>query len=141
MPRPRPRDTFVAYALLLMSTYSNGSVEDRQAVAVCEFLVQFYTIVKTEGTLSSDDMRAEIKKFGRNINVLYSALAVKALAACQKIWKVTPKLNLFVHLWEWQVEGGNPRAWWTCSDDYLMGVMSEVSASVHAETCSVFVHV
>ena len=53
---------FAAYAFL-----SNGSVEDRQAVAVCELLVQFNTNVKTEDIFLSDDVRAIIKKLGGNL--------------------------------------------------------------------------
>ena len=97
---------FAAYALLLMSTFSNGSVEDRQAVAVCEHLVQFNTNVKTEDIFLSDDVRADYQEVGRKFTVL----SAKALSAGQKIWKGTPKLHSFAHVWELQVESGNPRS-------------------------------
>ena len=79
--KPGATRHLAAYALLLMSTYREGSVEDRQAVAVCELLVQFNMMFQTEDKFLSDDMRDEIKKLGRNFTVLYSALAAKALAA------------------------------------------------------------
>ena len=49
-----------------------------------------------------------------------SALATKACNERVKLWKMMPKLHIFVHLCEWQaVEVGNPRSYWTYADEVL----------------------
>ena len=51
------------------------------------------------------------------------------------LWKLMPKLHLFLHLCEWQaLEQGNPRYYWTYADEDLQGTMAEVAESCHAST-------
>ena len=52
-----------------------------------------------------------------------------------KLWKMNPKLHLFDHLCCWQaVEVGNPRFYWTYSDEDLVGLLIEVAESCHPTT-------
>ena len=52
-----------------------------------------------------------------------------------KMWKMTPKLHMFEHLTELQcLIWGNPRFWWTYSDEDLVGYMVEVAESCHPST-------
>lgn len=67
--------------------------------------------------------------------MLYSVLAQSALQAHQKLWKVTPKLHIFVHLCEWQAPAlGNPRYFWTYADEDLVGLLVDIAETCHPNT-------
>ena len=67
--------------------------------------------------------------------MVYSALATKACEEKIKLWKMMPKLHIFVHLCEWQaVEVANPRSYWTYADEDLVGLLVEVAQSCHPRT-------
>ena len=70
--------------------------------------------------------------------VLFCSLAETAAARHERAWKVMPKLHLFAHLTEWQVEEwGNPRYYWTYSDESLVGLLIEVAESCHPATMAI----
>ena len=76
-----------------------------------------------------------IPGLGRNLCVLYGQLSAEAFALGKKLWKFTPKFHLFLHLCEWQVPSlGNPRFWWTYSDEDLVGMLIEVAQTCHPST-------
>ena len=67
--------------------------------------------------------------------ILYASLAQEAVSDGERLWKLMPKLHLFVHLCEWQaVEVGNPRSYWTYVDEDLVGLLIEVAESCHPKT-------
>ena len=79
--------------------------------------------------------KAQIAQVGQRLAIIYSTLAQQALAAGQKMWKLMPKLHIFVHLCEWQAgEFGNPRSYWTYADEDLVGLLVECAQSCHAMT-------
>ena len=98
------------YALHLMQTFSDGSEVDRMALKVCEFIVEFYTHLRVEDRILSEDAKARIGPLGRSLAIIYQTLSARALATNHRIWKMAPKVHLFVHLCEWQgPEWGTPR--------------------------------
>ena len=67
----------------------------------------------------------------------YAKLACKAVFEKKRFWKVTPKLHLFLHLCEWDVEFGNPRFFWCFADEDLVGQMIKCGESCHPKTLAV----
>ena len=123
------------YALYLCETYGGADVEDRQMRALCQLLCEFYDIVQHESQFVSDSAKEALPKLGQRLVGIYTALATAAKEAKLKMWKLQPKLHLFLHLCEWQsVSHGNPRYYWTYADEDLAGLMAEIAKSVHPRT-------
>ena len=127
-----------AYALYLVFEFGGASKEARQMRGVCEMLVRFYEILDSESQFLTSGVRAELPKLGQTLVGLYTALATQAKESGLKMWKLQPKLHLFLHLCEWQaLEYGNPRYYWTYPDEDLAGSMAEVAESCHPRTMPV----
>ena len=123
------------YALELMETYGNAGIEDDMAKSICRLLVRFYTILREEDLILSDAAKVELPELGQRLGVLYASLSARALAREQRLWKLVPKMHLFVHLCEWQGPlYGNPSAYWTYADEDLVGKMVEVAKTCHPKT-------
>ena len=77
-------------------------------------------------------------KLGQRLGTYYQRLSASALISAERMWKMTPKLHLFIHLTGWQVVyHGNPRYWWTYADEDLVGLMIEIAESCHPRTVAV----
>ena len=100
-------------------------------------LVRFYEIIDCNGLFLTDDAKAEIKIVGSRLCRAYGKLAASAVAANQKMWKCTPKLHLFLHLCEYDVELGNPRYFWCYADEDMVGQMIKAAESCHPRTMAV----
>ena len=87
-----------SYALFLVQTF--GTDEDREVLAVCQLLCRFYQILSDEPMFLSASAKTEIARVGFRLANIYSVLSRRALDARIKMWKLTPKLHLFVHLCE-----------------------------------------
>ena len=123
------------YALALALEFGAGDKEDRHILALCQLLCQFYDLIDTESMFFGPVAKAQIPGIAQRLVGIYTALATAAKEAGEKMWKPTPKMHLFLHLCEWQATThGNPRYWWTYSDEDLQGSMSEVAASCHPST-------
>ena len=121
------------YALALVQEF--GTPDDRRVLAVCQLLVKFYAFLDSESQFMGPVAKAEMPKLGRQLVGIYSSLAQDAVNARVKMWKLMPKLHLFLHLCEWQsVELGNPRYYWTYPDEDLAGLMAQVATSCHPRT-------
>ena len=130
------RRHLAAYALHLMT--SHGNPADRKELAVCQLLVRFYEILDNESMYLSPAANRELVKVGSQLCILYTSLAADAAHNGSKMWKCTPKRNLFAHLCEWQAgEAGNPRFCWPQADEDLDGLLVEVAESCHPLTMSV----
>ena len=122
-----------AYAVHLVQSF--GTPEDREVLAIVQLLQKFYTIIASQSMFLTKEAKEALPELGRNLAILYSGLAAKSAAAHSKMWKMMPKLHLFVHLCEWQaVEIGNPRSFWTYADEDLVGLLCEVARSCHPAT-------
>ena len=104
-------------------------------VAVCQLLVRFYEIMESESQFLGAAAKRELPTLGSQLVGIYTGLAKAAKNKGLKMWKLHPKLHLFLHLTEWQcLSYGNPRYYWTYADEDLAGNMSEVAKSVHPST-------
>lgn len=122
-----------AYALHLARTF--GRAEDRLVIAVCTLLCEFYSILENESMFLSEPARSRLPEVGRQLAVLYTQLAEESTRSRLRMWKMHPKLHIFVHLCEWQaLDWGNPRYYWTYADEDLVGLITEVSQSCHPAT-------
>ena len=124
-----------AYALRLCIQFGTAVKEDRQILSLCQLLLRFYEILESESQFLSVMARTELPDIGLKFVGLYTALATAAKQEGVKMWKLNPKLHLFLHLCEWQaITQGNPRFYWTYADEDLQGAMSEVAQSCHPMT-------
>ena len=108
---------------------------DHKRVALIEMLCRFYEIVALDGMFLSKEAKEELPNLGRHMMMLYGQLSAESLAAGRRLYKISPKHHLFVHLCEWQaVEMGNPRFYWTYADEDLVGSMIDMARSCHPRT-------
>ena len=128
-----------SYALHIVQTFGSMSVdEDRKILGVCQLLCSFYSIMDSESQFLSPAAKTELPKLGARLVGLYSSLATEAKRNNLKLWKLQPKLHLFLHLCEWQaISQGNPRYYWTYSDEDLAGKMAEVASTCHPTTMAI----
>ena len=126
------------YALHLMRTMGDGSTHDNLVWAICDLLCQFYDLMKDSEQSLTADAKEKLPVIGNRLARYYTQLADEYKVKGIKLFKVSPKLHLFVHLCETQAPLlGNPRFWWTYSDEDFVGLMVEVSQTCHPSTLSV----
>lgn len=125
-------------ALAPFALHLAASHLSRQHVLLCQMLVRFYDIIAVGDRWLSEDDKKELKELGPRLVGLYSRFAAKAFADGERMWKLVPKFHLFQHLCEWQAqEWGNPRYFWTYSDEDMVGQMITVAESCHPRTMAV----
>ena len=125
-----------AYALFLVQVF--GAEEDKHVLALCTLLCEFYQILNDEPMYLGATAKARLPVLGQQLAVIYSKLAETSANARLRMWKMSPKLHLFVHLCEWQaMEWGNPRYFWCYADEDLVGILTEVAKSCHPSTLAV----
>ena len=128
----------VPYALHLMVQHGDGSTDDKLATAICELLVRFYYILNSQSMFLTATIKEELPKLGQRLAQYYQILSSNAIRANFQIWKMTPKLHLWLHLTMWQaIVHGNPRYWWTYSDEDLVGLMVEIAETCHPRTVAI----
>ena len=88
-----------------------------------------------ESRTMTDAAKQEMSKIGNRFAKFYSMLADKAFQRGERMWKMSPKLHLFIHLTSLQASiWGSPRYWWTYSDEDLIGILVDVAEGVHINT-------
>ena len=58
-------------------------------------------------------------------------LSKEAIVKHKRMWKSVPKFHVFVHICDLAVVLGNPKYYWTYSDEDLQRVIKEVATSCH----------
>ena len=97
-------------------------------------MVRFYDILESESQFLGEDARRELPNLGQQFGELYSAISTYFYERSQRLFKLSPKLHLFMHLCELAVIYGNPRFYWTFADEDLVGHMIEICETVHPAT-------
>ena len=135
-----------AYALYLITTYGDSSGDpalashDQLATGVCQLLCRFYDILGSESMFLSSAVKAEMPELCRMITSMYARLAKLSFDMGLRMWKMMPKLHLFIHLCEDQAPRfGNPRYYWTYGDEDLVGQMITIAEGVHPRTLPISV--
>ena len=129
------------YILALMVQYSDESLHDQRALALCRVLVDFYKLMETESMFLRPEARSAIAVLGLRISVLYSGLASAAADSLERFWKMSPKIHMLIHVClnasSREIGHINPRYFWTYQDEDLVGLLCEVAQSVHVCTLAV----
>ena len=108
---------------------------DQLCLGVCQLLVQFYDVVSSESMFLSAAAKRDIPILGRQLAMMYQQLSIYSFRNGLRLWKMMPKMHLFLHLVEDQVVAfGNPRFWWCYGDEDLVGHLITVSEGLHPRT-------
>ena len=76
-----------------------------------------------------------LPRLADQLSKLYARLSDLAFSKSLRLWKLSPKLHLFLHLCgEQVVEWGNPRFWWTYGDKDMVRIMINIAEGVHPTT-------
>ena len=110
---------------------------DESRAVVARQLVRFYEILNENGLFLTDAAKTEIAQVGSRLCRRFAALSSSSVDAGIKLWKCTPKLHLFLHMCEWDIEFGNPRYFWTYSDEDMVGQMIKAGESCHPRTMAI----
>ena len=121
------------YALHLMEEFGRGDAYDNDMATVCKLLVRFYELLKTETMFVSANAKKEFPVLAQALTGIYQRLASSAFEHGQTLWKLSPKMHLFVHLCEVQAVL-NPRFFWTYGDEDLVGQIIDIAATCHPWT-------
>ena len=114
--------------------------DEKEAAMLCviTLLIRFYKILADNSHFLSVAAKQELPRVGQVLAEQYSKLSSWSFDLRQKFWKTTPKLHMFKHMCEFQaLIMGNPRRWWTYSDEDLIGIMVEVAESCHPTTMAI----
>ena len=86
----------------------------------------------------SEAVRIEIPVLGNQLMGMYVQLSVMAAFRHMQLWKMSPKMHLFLHLCIHQAPlYGNPRFYWTYGDEDLAGRLITMADKLHPETLTV----
>ena len=115
-------------------------VNDRLCLGVVQLLVEFYDILNSESDNLSASARARLPDLANDLAGMYCRLSASAYNRGLRLWKVSPKLHLFLHICIHQAPVmGNPRFWWGYGDEDLVKWMIQIAHSVHPSTVAVAV--
>ena len=125
----------VEYAFDLSSRHLR---DEPRIIAIVQLLLEFYQLCENEKMYMRDPAIRRIQVIGRQICQLYAQLANEAKDRGEKVFKMTPKFHLFVHLTEWVIPSTklNPRSYWCYGDEDLVGTLVEVAENCHPFTMS-----
>ena len=121
--------------LLLDCVGACDDLHHRRRVRCAELMSRFYDIIDEEGRFLSAASETELAALGNEFGLVYASLHAEAAAAGKRLWKLVPKMHLFIHLTTQQVRyAGNPRFFWTYGDEDMVGQLVEVAQSCHPLT-------
>ena len=102
-------------------------------------LVRFYDLLEEKSMHLSTAAQSEFVNVGNLFGAMYARLSTMCFDIGLKMWKLSPKHHLFVHLCCDQITMGNPRYWWCYGDEDLVRIMIGIADSVHPRTLAVSV--
>lgn len=135
------------YALDLMLQFGDVNslddfrkAHDQLAIGVCQCLVEFYDILTSESMFLSAAAKEAMPRIGNQLMGMYQQLSVMCFRREMRMWKLSPKMHLFMHLCLYQaVMHGNPRYYTTYGDEDLVGILVGVAGGVHPSTLAISV--
>ena len=123
-----------AYALELCVRYGGATVHDDRRRAVCQLLARFYEIIGSDERWLNESHLLELRELSVLLVRTYLKLSAEALKNKVRAWKAVPKFHVFQHICEIQAAVfGNPRRYWTYSEEDLQRIMKMIALSVHTE--------
>lgn len=124
------------YALYLLLNYGDKLLQGKPwadaelMTSLCRLLVRFYELIAIGDPFLCGGDRAELSSIGQYVADIYTRLGRYAMDDSMKLWKVMPKLHLWLHLTQ-QQNLMNPRQFWTYSDEDLVGQMIDIASTLH----------
>ena len=110
-------------------------LHDELCVAACQLLVEFYDILESQSAFLSDAAKARLPILANELTSVYTRLSNLAFNRSLKLWKLSPKMHLFLHLCLHQaILYGNPRYYWTYGDEDMVRILIGVADMVHPKT-------
>ena len=110
-------------------------LHDELCVAACQLLVEFYDILESQSAFLSDAAKARLPILANELTSVYTRLSNLAYERKLKLWKLSPKMHLFLHLCLHQaILYGNPRYYWTYGDEDMVRILIGVADKVHPKT-------
>ena len=85
------------------------------------------------------EARADILNAGNRLALFYAKLSAHFASIGEKLFKMSPKVHLFIHLCLTVAEAGshmNPRYFWTYADEDILGQIVDIAHTCHARTIS-----
>jgi len=129
---------FCIHIMEVFGDFSEADGEDHQILGLCRCLQRFYVLCDVQSRFFSQEAKDEIRVLSQTFASLYARLANTSFAARVRMWKIQPKVHLFQHLAEYMIMyQGNPRFFWTYSDEDMVGNMIEVAHGVHVSCVAV----
>ena len=130
------------YALDVATRFANLSsldeftkLHDELSICVVQLLVEFYKIINQESMFLSTAAKNRLPELSNQLCGMYSRLSTLAFNRGIRLWKLAPKLHLFLHLCiDQSPQYGNPRFWWTYGDEDMVGIMIHIAEGVHPTT-------
>lgn len=106
----------------------------QRRLALAGAMDRFYDILAESPRFLSPEAKVEVAAVGRAAFGLYAALSAEALQQRRRAWKMTAKFHMFLHVVETQCYYyGNPRYFWTYSDEDLQRYMTDIASSCHPD--------
>ena len=97
-------------------------------------LARFYEIIGSDERWLNESHLLELRELSVLLVRTYLKLSAEALKNKVRAWKAVPKFHVFQHICEIQAAVfGNPRRYWTYSDEDLQRIMKMIALSVHTE--------
>ena len=85
-------------------------------------------------------MANDLAKLYAQLSTLAHDKLLATTDAKWRLWKLSPKLHLVLHLCcEQVIDWGNPRLWWCYGDEDMVKIMINIAESVHPTTLAVSV--
>lgn len=109
--------------------------EPSKELMVIKLMTTFYRILSAEGRWLSTSAIHDITRLCRTMFGLYMDLSQEALARRKRLWKMTPKWHLLLHLSSPEhLELGNPMHMWCYADEDLQKSMRQIGTSCAIQT-------
>ena len=110
-------------------------LHDQPAAGVAQLLLEFYDILNRESMFLSQRARDRLPHLANDLRALYSRLSSMCFDARQRLWKLSPRFHLFLHVCLHQaIELGSPWFWWTYPDEDLVRILIAVAEGVNPTT-------
>ena len=110
-------------------------LHDELCLAACQLLVEFYDILEAQSMFLSAAAKARLPKLANELTGIYTRLSNLAFGRSMKLWKLSPKMHLFLHLCLHQaIFYGNPRYYWTYGDEDMVRILIGVADMLHPKT-------
>ena len=121
----------VPFCVELSERFNSGSDHDERRLLLCKCLDRCYRILKSAGRFLTSEEKSELRGMSQTMMKCYRNLSLESLEACERSWKVKPKLHETQHILEYSAEVINPMYVWLYSDEDLQKHIKQIAVQCH----------